>query len=89
MPFELETCEKCSGFSHVTDSRPGKRGRIRRRECFKCGHRWSTTEIRTSEYEKLREPVAVMKDALDLINMTHNRLFKAIYPEDDDEQGSS
>lgn len=58
MPYDIETCEKCGAIaSHVTNSRPTDDvGRRRRHACIKCGHRWSTVEIRETELMKMREP---------------------------------
>lgn len=53
MAYDVEVCRKCDGFSHITNSRPSDEGRIRRRECAKCGHRWSTIEIRVLDYQKM------------------------------------
>jgi len=79
MPYDIETCDKCDGFSHVTDSRPSADGRIRRRECIKCGHRWSTFEIRLTEYQKLRTPlkagVKIEQAIQDLLHEVQNRFL--------------
>lgn len=37
---------QCGGDSKVTDSRPHKKSIRRRRECLKCGTRWSTLEVK-------------------------------------------
>jgi transcriptional regulator NrdR family protein len=53
-------CDQCETMqkSIVTDSRPFGEVTRRRRECLKCGHRWSTVEVRATEYDKLAEPQA-------------------------------
>ena len=38
-------CQRCDGDMHVTDSRPKKNRVLRRRECLKCGARYSTLEV--------------------------------------------
>jgi len=79
MPYDIETCAKCDGFSHVIDSRPGDDGRIRRRECTKCRNRWSTIEIRLDDYRRLRTPInmggSVEQKIQDLLHVVQNRFM--------------
>ena len=49
----IEACEQCGALSHITNSRPSDNFRLRRRECSKCGNRWSTVEIRKAQYDRL------------------------------------
>ena len=37
-------CKSCGGATRVIDSRPSEKGINRRRECVKCGVRFSTVE---------------------------------------------
>jgi transcriptional regulator NrdR family protein len=79
MSYDIETCEKCNGFSHITDSRPSADGRTRRRECTKCKHRWSTVEIRLTEYQRLRAPgktaTKIEQAIQDLLHSVQNRFM--------------
>lgn len=45
-------CSKCSSRSDVFDSRIRDGTTFRRRECKKCGHRWTTKEIDARNTEK-------------------------------------
>lgn len=47
-------CPKCNGESKVIDSRDGETARRRRRECLRCKNRYSTYEIHSDQYDKLR-----------------------------------
>ena len=53
------TCPKCEAYaSHVKNSRPeGGNLIMRRRECYSCGHRWTTYEV----------PYKLCKEAIDNI----------------------
>lgn len=45
-----ERCDECNGDTKVFNSRPMDNGwRMRRRECLKCGKRYTTYEIRDME----------------------------------------
>ncbi|MGK9450324.1 NrdR family transcriptional regulator [Acidithiobacillus caldus] len=49
-------CPKCGSSKHrVIDSRQYDFGVRRRRECLECGERFSTVEIRKSEYASLQK----------------------------------
>jgi len=46
-------CSKCGGKSRVLSTRTNPARVYRRRSCLLCEHRWTTLEIRLSEYEGL------------------------------------
>lgn len=46
MNIAVDLCAKCKGDSSVKDSRPAAEYIRRRRECLKCGERWTTYEVR-------------------------------------------
>lgn len=48
-------CPKCRSGSHVTNSRQTHGTVRRRRECERCGHRWTTREISDEEWLALTE----------------------------------
>lgn len=51
-------CPKCRGIdSAVVDSRTreGDTQRWRRRECKRCGYRWSTVEIAEKQFRAMRK----------------------------------
>lgn len=68
-------CPKCTfSDSKVVDSRPGKNEASirRRRECLKCGHRFSTVE------EVLREDLVVIKRSGSREEFDRTKIFKGI-----------
>lgn len=68
-------CPKCNFHdSKVVDSRPGKNEASirRRRECLKCGHRFSTVE------EVLREDLIVIKRAGNREEFDRTKILKGI-----------
>lgn len=68
-------CPKCTyNDSKVVDSRPGKNEASirRRRECLKCGHRFSTVE------EVLREDLVVIKRSGSREEFDRTKIFKGI-----------
>lgn len=59
-------CPACGGRSSVIDSRPHESSIRRRRECKKCGQRWSTTEVPYFDMEDMvhREHLSLAEIAL-------------------------
>lgn len=50
----MKYCKKCGSDSRIYDSRMNADGSvIRRRKCYKCGHKWMTIEIDYWEHQKL------------------------------------
>lgn len=47
-------CPICGYETRVIDSRPDEDSTRRRRECTECKHRFSTVEIDTDYYKKLK-----------------------------------
>ena len=48
-----DKCPECSGEKiKVIDSRQYEEGRVRRRECLTCNHRWGTVEIPMELYQQ-------------------------------------
>lgn len=48
-----ECCPACEAVgTKVRDSRPMPYGRLRRRRCLTCGHRWSTVEIAAEDAQR-------------------------------------
>ena len=67
-------CPKCGSAEYkVIDSRITEETVRRRRECLKCGNRWSTAEISIDEYRRLS---AVLKILVDLERIVNK--FKAL-----------
>jgi transcriptional regulator NrdR family protein len=53
-------CSKCRSPSSVINSRPVAAYIMRRRECPRCGNRWSTIEIREAYFVELRTLAAAV-----------------------------
>ena len=47
-------CPKCQGKTQIRESRKGLYGTRRRHYCLSCDYKFSTTEIETSEYKRLK-----------------------------------
>lgn len=60
-------CAKCGGKGDVVDSRPHPEGTWRRRQCRKCGERWTTMEMENPHDEVIKAVVADLGDAVRLI----------------------
>jgi len=57
---DLRYC-KCGGKTFVSDSRCGRSGAIRRRrECKRCGERWTTYEV-TADVLEMIEPARAQR----------------------------
>lgn len=70
----LDNCPKCGYHgTQVYDSRPTEAGRIRRRKCLKCPHRFATYEIDATAYRRyirtLRILQALLQNTPDLTNI--------------------
>ena len=65
------TCKECGGDSRIVDKRPAGEDVYRRRQCVKCGHRWTTYESREYSISQIRtlrsvqDDFTVMKDAIE------------------------
>jgi len=61
------TCPVCGGDTKINDSRSSGERLRRRRECLKCGHRFTTIEVDADYLEKLEaiQKKAVSKHAAD------------------------
>jgi hypothetical protein len=69
-------CPECGGKSEVKDSRPTESGDIRRRrECGKCGDRWTTYEVHSEDYRS-RSVAGDLIDGLARIGLEARRLAK-------------
>lgn len=57
-----EVCPQCAAFddSAVINTRNHRAGRLRRRRCLKCGHRWSTIEVNVADYNSLHRVSAFL-----------------------------
>lgn len=77
-------CPRCGGLNEVRDSRraPPHVAR-RRRECLKCGHRWSTLEIdevlflSPPDVAKLAEQLREMNKTMQLLYVQLRTMIKA------------
>lgn len=54
-------CRLCDGDTHVTDSRPKKNRVLRRRECLKCGARYSTLEVLVEDARFLESAIRLFE----------------------------
>ena len=50
-------CQKCGGDSYVIETREKPYGVRRRRECEKCGFRWSTIEVMAKWKPMIMKPL--------------------------------
>ena len=54
-------CEECDALAHVIDSRGLTSGGVRRRrECRRCGARFTTIEVKMDDYRPLRDAAEAM-----------------------------
>lgn len=51
------SCPICSGGTRVIR----KTGESRRRECCRCGHRWTTVEVDKQRFERATEAAAKVR----------------------------
>lgn len=56
-------CE-CGAAVGVYDSRPHPLGRMRRRRCMECGHRWETYEVPRATFLQLAGALGAIRDGL-------------------------
>lgn len=58
-------CDECGSGSAVINSRPHGLV-VRRRKCVRCGTRWTTIEIKDSDYQKMLKLVDVIRTIQDV-----------------------
>jgi transcriptional regulator NrdR family protein len=64
-PVSQETCPLCGSHNFgVIDSRPSGSARRRRKKCFYCGHRWTTIELRATEWQAMIGEAAGLAEQL-------------------------
>ncbi len=72
-------CPKCQHDSHVINSRQRDGTTNRRRECFRCKHRWNTIEVLEGDYRDPRMIPVRDQDIAALVNVTE-RIKKRMTP---------
>lgn len=70
----IKRCEKCGGATAVINSRDEFGYVRRRRKCSSCGYRYSTVEIRKSDFDRVEKNVQTIKDMADDLH-SFNSIF--------------
>lgn len=77
--LSCDTCPNCSSTNNsVKDSRETKHGRRRRRLCNKCGHKWSTMEIRAQEAIRMLEKIEIFEEKLQQHGLDLDDMINAV-----------
>lgn len=54
-------CPECGNSTNVIDCYDTTKGRTRRRECRKCGYRYSTIEISSVQFKQFEKAINAFK----------------------------
>lgn len=78
----LEQCPKCGARgTMVYDSRPTGVGRIRRRKCLKCPHRFTTYEINARTYRTYLKTLRLLEHVIAANHLPPGEMKKILYPQ--------
>ena len=72
-------CRVCQwSDTQVVDSRPDKNDRVwRRRECLKCGHRFTTHEVRADALNEVRKQLILAELELEDLKKSIRTIYKS------------